>query len=203
MLNASQILHVRAQSFCGASWCTVLARSRRVSNILSCHIVLLRVHSLQFHTLRPWAAHVCRTKRQSGGNFLTLTTTMRVSFVTDLGQTYAIEIDPQMELENIMALLEAEVRVPRSPVAQVADRRTPRHPRSLASPCTNKAYHTRAVSSAIPRRLLQRTECPRTRCSSYARRSPSRAGASPHTSARLSRHLTARRDAERPSKTQR
>lgn len=37
---------------------------------------------------------------------------MRISFVTDLGQTYAIEIDPQMELENIMALLEAEVRVP-------------------------------------------------------------------------------------------
>lgn len=35
---------------------------------------------------------------------------MRISFVTDLGQTYAIEIDPQMELENIMALLEAEVR---------------------------------------------------------------------------------------------
>lgn len=34
---------------------------------------------------------------------------MQLTFATDLGQTYMIEIDPQMELENIMALLEAEV----------------------------------------------------------------------------------------------
>ncbi|KAG8993034.1 DNA damage-inducible protein 1 [Tulasnella sp. JGI-2019a] len=33
---------------------------------------------------------------------------MRLTFVTDLGQTYVIEVDPQMELENIMALLEAD-----------------------------------------------------------------------------------------------
>lgn len=35
---------------------------------------------------------------------------MNLTFVTETGETYAIEIDPQMELENIMALLEAEVR---------------------------------------------------------------------------------------------
>jgi hypothetical protein len=34
---------------------------------------------------------------------------MRLTFVTDLGQTYVVEIDPKMELENVMALLEAEV----------------------------------------------------------------------------------------------
>jgi hypothetical protein len=34
---------------------------------------------------------------------------MRLTFVTDLGQTYTVEIDPKMELENVMALLEAEV----------------------------------------------------------------------------------------------
>lgn len=34
---------------------------------------------------------------------------MRLTFVTDLGQTYIVEIDPKMELENVMALLEAEV----------------------------------------------------------------------------------------------
>lgn len=34
---------------------------------------------------------------------------MQVTFVTDLGQTYAVDIDPDMELENVMALLEAEV----------------------------------------------------------------------------------------------
>lgn len=35
---------------------------------------------------------------------------MKITFVNDFGQTYTIEIDPQMELENVMALLEAEVR---------------------------------------------------------------------------------------------
>lgn len=34
---------------------------------------------------------------------------MRITFITDIGQSYVIEVDPQMELENIMALLEAEV----------------------------------------------------------------------------------------------
>lgn len=34
---------------------------------------------------------------------------MRLTFATETGQTFVIEIDPQMELENIMALLEAEV----------------------------------------------------------------------------------------------
>ena len=34
---------------------------------------------------------------------------MRLTFCTETGQAYQIEIDPQMELENIMALLEAEV----------------------------------------------------------------------------------------------
>jgi hypothetical protein len=38
---------------------------------------------------------------------------MRITFVTDLGATYSIEIDPKMELENVMALLEAEVGVSR------------------------------------------------------------------------------------------
>ena len=35
---------------------------------------------------------------------------MRLTFVADFGATtYTIEIDPKMELENVMALLEAEV----------------------------------------------------------------------------------------------
>jgi hypothetical protein len=34
---------------------------------------------------------------------------MRLTFVTDMGATYTVEIDPKMELENVMALLEAEV----------------------------------------------------------------------------------------------
>jgi len=34
---------------------------------------------------------------------------MELTFVTELGQTFTVEIDPNMELENVMALLEAEV----------------------------------------------------------------------------------------------
>ncbi|KZT29396.1 hypothetical protein NEOLEDRAFT_596344 [Neolentinus lepideus HHB14362 ss-1] len=37
---------------------------------------------------------------------------MQLTFVNDLGQTYGVEIDPTMELENVMALLEAESGVP-------------------------------------------------------------------------------------------
>jgi hypothetical protein len=47
-------------------------------------------------------------------NFLTITilalnTTMELTFLNDLGQSFVVEIDSNMELENVMALLEAEV----------------------------------------------------------------------------------------------
>ena len=35
---------------------------------------------------------------------------MELTVVNDLGQTFVVEVDPNMELENVMALLEAEVR---------------------------------------------------------------------------------------------
>lgn len=34
---------------------------------------------------------------------------MQLTFATEIGETYAIEIDENMELENVMALLELEV----------------------------------------------------------------------------------------------
>lgn len=37
---------------------------------------------------------------------------MRLTFVNDMGQSFVIEIDPQMSLEDIMALLEAESDIP-------------------------------------------------------------------------------------------
>ncbi|KAK0461688.1 snare binding protein [Desarmillaria tabescens] len=37
---------------------------------------------------------------------------MELTFVNDLGHSFVIEIDPQMELENVMALLEAESGIP-------------------------------------------------------------------------------------------
>jgi hypothetical protein len=36
---------------------------------------------------------------------------MKITFVTDLGEVFPVEIDPNMELESVMALLQAEVRV--------------------------------------------------------------------------------------------
>ena len=36
---------------------------------------------------------------------------MRLTFVDDIGHSFMIEIDPQMSLADIMALLEAEVRL--------------------------------------------------------------------------------------------
>jgi hypothetical protein len=35
--------------------------------------------------------------------------TMRLSFATEQGETYTVDVDPSMELENVTALLEAEV----------------------------------------------------------------------------------------------
>lgn len=37
---------------------------------------------------------------------------MELTFFTDLGQSFVVEIDPNMELENVMALLEAESGIP-------------------------------------------------------------------------------------------
>lgn len=34
---------------------------------------------------------------------------MQISFVTDTGETYSLEVDPSMEMESLMVLLEAEV----------------------------------------------------------------------------------------------
>ncbi|KAF6761950.1 hypothetical protein DFP72DRAFT_592113 [Ephemerocybe angulata] len=37
---------------------------------------------------------------------------MELTFLNDLGQSFVVEIDPNMELENVMALLEAESGIP-------------------------------------------------------------------------------------------
>ena len=39
---------------------------------------------------------------------------MELTFITELGQSFVVEIDPNMELENVMALLEAEVHFPQN-----------------------------------------------------------------------------------------
>ena len=56
---------------------------------------------------------------------------MELTFATDLGGTFTveIEIDPAMELENVIALLEAEVRSPTDPSVFL--------PPSLDSPATS------------------------------------------------------------------
>lgn len=42
---------------------------------------------------------------------------MQLTFLNDLGQPTVVDIDAGMELENVMALLEAEVRVQRLVIA--------------------------------------------------------------------------------------
>ncbi|KAH7887470.1 hypothetical protein F5I97DRAFT_832619 [Phlebopus sp. FC_14] len=39
---------------------------------------------------------------------------MELTFMSDLGQSFVVDIDPGMELENVMALLEAESGIPAS-----------------------------------------------------------------------------------------
>ncbi|KAH9006784.1 hypothetical protein EDB86DRAFT_7086 [Lactarius hatsudake] len=63
---------------------------------------------------------------------------MRLTFVDDLGQTYSVDIDPDMELENVMALLEAESGIP------VNEQSISHEGRELNN---TKAYHERAWCS--------------------------------------------------------
>ncbi|KDQ08230.1 hypothetical protein BOTBODRAFT_569995 [Botryobasidium botryosum FD-172 SS1] len=78
---------------------------------------------------------------------------MRITFVTDLGQTYTIEIDPQMELENIMALLEAEVYNPFYCIPTCASGSSSLTDRtySLVFQLPTKVFPSKEESSAIPR----------------------------------------------------
>ncbi|KAG1892095.1 hypothetical protein F4604DRAFT_7407 [Suillus subluteus] len=82
---------------------------------------------------------------------------MQLTFVTDLGQSYAVDIDPDMELENVMALLEAE--------------RT-KHLAQRARTYRSKGYHpgawcgrarypplTQACQRSRARRQTHRTRC--------------------------------------------
>ena len=67
--------------------------------------------------------------------------------MTDLGQSFVVEIDPNMELENVMALLEAEVccwdLATQTPDLELRD------DNSLASRSQNKAFLTLGEISVI------------------------------------------------------
>ena len=67
---------------------------------------------------------------------------MQLTFVTDLGHSFVVEIDPNMELENVMALLEAEVGVSRCDSGDPTD---VRHD-SLAFRYPSRAFPTRVAS---------------------------------------------------------
>jgi hypothetical protein len=75
---------------------------------------------------------------------------MRLLFVTDTGDTYNIEVDPQMEVENLMALLEAEV----SPSITITarNRRYADTLRRAAFPSRNRASTSKAGTLTTPRK---------------------------------------------------
>lgn len=68
---------------------------------------------------------------------------MLLNVVNDLGQAFAVEIDPTMELENVMALLEAEVRI-LCATRRNCTERVGVH--SQVSPSLSRASRTKAVS---------------------------------------------------------
>ncbi|KAL1743117.1 aspartyl protease-domain-containing protein [Schizophyllum fasciatum] len=55
---------------------------------------------------------------------------MELTFVTELGQSFVVEIDPNMELENVMALLEAESGIPVAEQAISFDGRALENPKA-------------------------------------------------------------------------
>ena len=75
---------------------------------------------------------------------------MELTFVNDLGQSFVVEIDPNMELENVMALLEAEVRQADLLRLFFIFQYQPAHPEntiaSQVSPWPNKSSPSRAAN---------------------------------------------------------
>lgn len=61
---------------------------------------------------------------------------MKITVLNDVGDMYDLEIDPQMSLENMMALLEAEVRSTFTPLTKITENETIIY--SLASPSTSR-----------------------------------------------------------------
>lgn len=77
---------------------------------------------------------------------------MRLTFFTETGQTYAIEIDPHMELEDIMALLEVEVVQYQSYLyTQLAD--------SCNVPSPGSRWQTKAYQSTAGRWITHELQC--------------------------------------------
>ncbi|KAM5542503.1 hypothetical protein V8D89_003962, partial [Ganoderma adspersum] len=60
---------------------------------------------------------------------------MELTFVTDLGGTFTVEIDPNMELENVMALLEAESGIPVSEQSLSYEGRDLNNPKEMMAQC--------------------------------------------------------------------
>ncbi|PIL37714.1 hypothetical protein GSI_01408 [Ganoderma sinense ZZ0214-1] len=60
---------------------------------------------------------------------------MELTFVTDLGGTFTVEIDPNMELENVMALLEAESGIPVSEQSLSYEGRDLNNPKATMAQC--------------------------------------------------------------------
>lgn len=104
----------RATRLCSGVFCSIVIRIASKSISYKCD-TLVRYLSLYFRehkaTNTPLCDFTALLRLLSSHSVLT-TTSMKLTFVTDLGQTFVVEIDPEMELENVMALLEAESSIP-------------------------------------------------------------------------------------------
>jgi hypothetical protein len=90
---------------------------------------------------------------------------MRVTFATEIGDSYTVEIDPQMELENIMALLEAEVHKQLFFLLWSLTRASPESPSAIS------AFPSKAETSITPKALCRNTVSRMTQCFYSERRS--------------------------------
>ena len=79
---------------------------------------------------------------------------MQITFVTDGGENFSVEIDPDMKLLDVQALLEAEVSHSPTPRSHCIP---PSHPMrdsgySLVSLYPSKPFHSKDASSPSHRR---------------------------------------------------
>ncbi|KAL0950129.1 hypothetical protein HGRIS_010125 [Hohenbuehelia grisea] len=79
---------------------------------------------------------------------------MQLTFITDLGQPFTVEIDPDMELENVMALLEAESGIP------IAEQSISHEGRDLSNPKSTMrqlGVHTENATLMLRRKVVSAT----------------------------------------------
>jgi hypothetical protein len=92
---------------------------------------------------------------------------MELTFVNDFGATFVIEIDPNMELENVMALLEVEASRRQMITHLLIVHSISCTTHSPEFPLQNKASHMKGEISVIQKPRCENVGWGRTQCCSF------------------------------------